>query len=93
MDDINELSNLSLSKSITYLKDGYILSAVVNNVRNYFIYKENGIVVINSSSKYILNVDEFKTLFAKQVFTLVEDDNQLVDELKDKEYYSWGRKK
>ena len=51
MDDINELSNLSLSKSLTYLKDGYILSAVVNNVRNYFIYKENGIVVINSSSK------------------------------------------
>ncbi len=78
--DINEVTN--------YLKQGEI---VTNNGKNQFILKNKKIYCYNDGTHYNLDLKDFVELYHNETFYLYEEE-VLVDDKKDEEYYRYYRK-
>ncbi|MCI2068964.1 MAG: hypothetical protein LKJ88_05255 [Bacilli bacterium] len=87
----DQKEEFGLLKALSYLEDGYILSAISEKRRNYFKKKGEKILVASGDFKASLSLDDFKRLYKEAIFSLVEDDEPICDPEKDEQYYSWGK--
>lgn len=91
MDYTNE-DIILINEAILYLKEGEILLSIESN-SSFFKLKDNNIVIINKNYKSVINFNEFIELYKDSKFIIYNPkENDLVDENKDKEYYSWNHK-
>ncbi len=78
-----------IDEAIVYLKQGDVIKTV-NQPFFYIILLENKIIVMNDNSRSHITVDDFKTLYNHEKFSIHESGNEQEISLeKDKEYYSW----
>jgi len=89
---LEEENIFGIEQALARLEDDYILSTVVDNKRSYVIKKAGKIVVGDGNSMFSLSLKEFSRLYREGKFSLVEDEEEVVDLKKDEEYYSWGKK-
>ena len=81
-----------INEAISYLKEGEILLSIDNN-SSLFKYKNNKVLIVNKNYKSYITLNEFLELYKDVKFIIYNPkDNELVDEFKDKEYYSWNHK-
>ncbi|MDD4531966.1 MAG: hypothetical protein PHW22_00805 [Bacilli bacterium] len=89
---MEEENLFDIEQAIKYLEDTYVLRTSYNNHRSYIMKKKDKIVISDGNSLFSLSLKEFERLYHEAKFSLVEDDEEVVDLKKDEEYYSWGKK-
>jgi len=89
---LEEENIFGIEQAIAQLEDNYILSTVVDNKRSYIIKNDDKVVINDGNSMFSLSLKEFSKLYSEGKFSLVEDEEEVVDLKKDEEYYSWGKK-
>ena len=83
---------LLINDAITYLKEGEVLLSIDNN-SSLFKYKNNKVLIVNKNYKSYITLEDFINLYKEVKFIIYNPkDNELIDESKDKEYYSWTHK-
>ncbi len=83
---------LLINEALICLKDGEVLLSYENN-SSFFKLKDNNILIVNKNYKSYLPLKEFIELYKDCKFIIYNPKNSdLVDENKDKEYYSWNHK-
>ena len=81
-----------INEAYTYLKEGEILLSIDNN-SSFFKYKNYKVMIVNKNYKSYITIEEFIELYKDVKFIIYSPkDTDLVDEGKDKEYYSWNHK-
>lgn len=81
-----------VNEACNYLKEGEIVLSVDNH-SSLFRYKYNKVLIINKNYKSYITLEEFLELYKEAKFILYNPkETDLVDEAKDKEYYSWNHK-
>lgn len=79
----------SINEAIKYMKDNLIVTT--NNQDNFSLSNDKINYRFNGSSS-TLSLDDFNKLFKDSKFRLIDNDEFIVDELKDKEYYQRYKK-
>lgn len=83
---------LLINEALIYLKEGEVLVSIDSN-SSLFKYKNNKVLIINKNYKSYITLDEFIELYKDVKFIIYNPkDSEIVDEAKDKEYYSWSHK-
>ena len=83
---------LLINEALIYLKEGEVLVSIDSN-SSLFKYKNNKVLIINKNYKSYITLDEFIELYKDVKFLIYNPkDSEIVDEAKDKEYYSWSHK-
>ena len=83
----------NIDEALLYLSEGKTIKTISNNYMNYFRLVDGNIRVNNKNTKYFLSLEEFKTLYIKNLFLLHESKiEEGIDSKKDEEYYSWSHK-
>lgn len=81
-----------INEAIVYLKEGEVLLSIDSN-SSFFKYKDNKVLIVNKNYKSYIQLNEFIELYKDSKFIIYnQKDSDLVDENKDKEYYSWSHK-
>ena len=78
-----------VNEALEILKDKIILK---DNSNNRFVCRKNKIYVYSSNSSYCLKFNEFLDIFKNNKFIIEDFDENSIDPLKDKEYYSFKHK-
>lgn len=89
---MNEFTEFNVSKALVYLKDGYVVSTIVETKKIYFVLKKDKIIVQSPLTKYSVSESDFIHIYEGLIFSLVQDEEESVDLKKDEEYYSWRNK-
>ena len=90
--DYNNEDIILINEAYTSLKSGEILLSIDNNA-SFFKYRNNKVIIINKNYKSYITLEEFVELYKDVKFIIYNTkDESLVDEGKDKEYYSWNHK-
>ena len=89
---MDEKKLFNVDQAIKYLDNTYVLASVADRHVSYFVKKGNRIVVSDENSRFTLSIEEFLALYSEAKFSLIEEEDELVDLKKDEEYYSWGKK-
>ena len=72
---------------ITNIKVGYL------ECNCYILELDNKVLIVNKNYKSYITKEEFLLLYKEVKFIIYNPkDSDLVDEIKDKEYYSWTHK-
>jgi hypothetical protein len=87
----DEEEEFGIAEALERMDEGFILSYIVDKRRNYCCKKNGKILIASGEMKAPLSPDDFRSLYAQTLFTLVKDDEPLVDPEKDQQYYSWGK--
>jgi len=83
---------LLINEAYTYLKEGEILLSIDSN-SSLFKYEKSRVIILNKNYKSSLTLEEFLELYKDIKFIIYNPkDSDLIDEGKDKEYYSWSHK-
>lgn len=83
-----DLNKIDINLAIKLLKKDIILYSIIDKKETFFKYENNNIMVKNSNSIYYLSEYDFLKLFKNIVFSICENDEELIDEERDREYYS-----
>lgn len=87
----DQKEEFGVMKALSYLDEGYIVSAISEKRRNYFKKKGEKIILASGDFKAPLSLEDFKVLYREAKFSLVEEDEPICDPEKDEQYYSWGK--
>ena len=83
---------LLINEAFNYLIEGEILVSIDSN-SSLFKLKDNKVLIVNKNYKSYITKEEFLLLYREVKFIIYNPkDSDLVDEIKDKEYYSWTHK-
>jgi hypothetical protein len=83
---------LLINEAFNYLVEGEILVSIDSN-SSLFKLKDNKVLIVNKNYKSYITKEEFVSLYKEVKFIIYNPkDSDLVDEIKDKEYYSWTHK-
>ena len=83
---------LLINEAFNYLMEGEILVSIDSN-SSLFKLKDNKVLIVNKNYKSYITKEEFLYLYKEVKFIIYNPkDSDLVDEIKDKEYYSWTHK-
>ena len=83
---------LLINEAFNYLIEGEILVSIDSN-SSLFKLKDNKVLIVNKNYKSYITKEEFLLLYKEVKFIIYNPkDSDLVDEIKDKEYYSWTHK-
>ena len=83
---------LLINEAFNYLMEGEILVSIDSN-SSLFKLKDNKVLIVNKNYKSYITKEEFLLLYKEVKFIIYNPkDSDLVDEIKDKEYYSWTHK-
>ncbi len=80
---------LDINKALTYLKAGYHLYSLNDKEKVTFYLKNNTVIISSNNVNSKISVYDFKALYLNSHFYILENNEEEVDLLKDKEYYSW----
>ena len=83
-----DLKEIDINLAIKLLKKDIILYSIIDKKETFFKYENNNIMIKNSNSIYYLIEYDFLQLFKNIVFSIYENDEELIDEERDREYYS-----
>lgn len=83
-----DLNKIDINLAIKLLKKDIILYSIIDKKETFFKYENNNIMIKNSNSIYYLSEYDFLKLFKNIVFSICENDEELIDEERDREYYS-----
>lgn len=83
-----DLKEIDINLAIKLLKKDIILYSIIDKKETFFKYENNNIMIKNSNSIYYLSEYDFLKLFKNIVFSICENDEELIDEEGDREYYS-----
>ena len=83
-----DLKEIDINLAIKLLKKDIILYSIIDKKETFFKYENNNIMIKNSNSIYYLSEYDFLKLFKNIVFSICENDEELIDEERDREYYS-----
>lgn len=86
-----EQTDFLIQEALTYLKNGYVLSFVSDKIRQYVLFKGTKAVIQTSDMLAEISQSEFVLLYSLCHFSLVKDEEMLVDSIKDEQYYSWSK--
>ena len=83
-----------ITEVVELMKDNIIFYSIDNRGRKViYVLKNKKIIVQSNAYKLSLDKDEFISLYKNEEFYLFDEENEaLVEEEKDKEYYSWEHK-
>ena len=83
-----------ITEVVELMKDNIIFYSIDNKGRKViYVLKNKKIIVQSNAYKLSLDKDEFISLYKNEEFYLFDEENEaVVDEEKDKEYYSWEHK-
>ena len=84
---------ITIKNAIKYLKQGFILNSIIDKRLYYFKYNKNYVLVKNDKSEFYLSEYDFIELYKEYIFYIVDNEDETIDEEKDKEYYSMNRLK
>ncbi len=85
-----EIEKLTVDKAIRFLKAGYHLYTLNKDREERFYYLDNVIVIKSELKTLKINEYDFLSLYHDSFFYRLDDNNEdIVDIEKDKEYYSW----
>lgn len=74
------------------LNEKEILQCLDNNP-SLFRLRQGKVQIVNKNFTSYISIEEFKTLYSEFKFIIYEaNDDQTIDDNKDKEYYSWTHK-
>lgn len=91
MDYIEE-DIILINEAIVYLKEGEVILSIDNN-SSFFKLKDKKVLIVNKNFKSYISLEEFYELYKDSKFIIYNNKEvELVDEGKDKEYYSWSHK-
>ena len=79
---------LTAKEAIEYLKQGVTLLSYIDNKETYFSYKNYKIFIVNASSSFYLDTNEFLEIYFASIFYIYENDDEEIDTDRDSEYYS-----
>ena len=83
-----DLKEIDINLAIKLLKKNIILYSIIDKKETFFKYENNNIMIKNNNSIYYLSDYDFIQLFKNVVFSIYENDEELIDEERDREYYS-----
>jgi len=88
----DSFEQFDIKGALKLMEQGQVVSFYSEKRINYAFIKGGRIILSSENYKSPLSKESFIKLFDQTDFRLVEDEGELVDPLKDQEYYSWGRK-
>ena len=81
-----------INEAVNNLVNGEIILSIDSN-SSFFKYKDNKVLIVNKNYKSYITIKEFVELYKDTKFIIYDHkENDIVDENKDKEYYSWNHK-
>lgn len=88
----DNLEQFDLREALKLMEQGQVVSFFSEKRINYALIKGERIILSSENYKSPISKEDFVKLFSQTKFKIVEDEGELVDPVKDQEYYSWGRK-
>ena len=88
-----EKEKLVIKDVINLLKEGFVLSSIIDKRLYYFKQRKNYILVKNDNSEFYLSEYDFIELYKNYFFFIVDNEEDFIDEERDKEYYSMNKLK
>ena len=92
MNNIVNEDFIDVNHAISHLQQKEVLCFYVQGRVNYVSMKNGEIIISSDNFKSPLSKEDFLSLYQGTEFKVFEDDEEIVDPVKDEQYYSWGRK-
>ena len=87
---MEQTNTIDCKKALSYLKSGYALKSIISRNEIYFKLHKDEVNVFSETTHLKINIYSFLDIYKDCKFEiLTESDEEAVDPLKDKEYYSW----
>ena len=79
----------NIDEVIEYLNDGLVL---INEKGMKFVKRKDNIQYFYNGSAFKLKIEDFKDLFKDDKFDIYEDNDVIIDDQKDEDYYRYYKK-
>ncbi len=83
------MDKLTFTEALKHIKDSQAVYTLTNSRPAYFFFSNDQIRVISPNFRYNLSFEQFSELYQDETFYLYNNGEQVVDEQKDQDYYSW----
>lgn len=81
-----------IQEVINKMCDGATVAAVIGGVKTFFCIHDNHVYMKNDKVGIKFTVDDYIFLFGKSSYVVCNKDEEIIDTVKDQEYYSWRNK-